>query len=49
MSHAQVIIQTQTLHVIRVDADFAHKCWRSEELHFDALFGYEIVGGGESN
>jgi hypothetical protein len=48
VSNTQVIVQTQTLHVVRVDADFAHKCRRSEELHFDALFGYEVVGSGET-
>jgi hypothetical protein len=34
--------------VVCVDADFAHKGRRGEELHFDAPFGYEVVGGGEA-
>jgi len=33
--------------MIRIDADFRNKRRRREELHFDAVGGYEVVGGGE--
>jgi len=46
-SAVQIVVQAQTLVVIRVDRHFRDKGGRRKELHFYAPFGYEIISGRE--
>jgi hypothetical protein len=46
--HVQVVIQTQTLIVVRVHGDFGNERGRGEELDFDAVFGHDVVGACEA-
>jgi hypothetical protein len=47
-SSIQVVIQRQTLVVVRVYGDFGYERWGREQLHFDPGLGHEVVGGGEA-
>jgi hypothetical protein len=43
----QIVVERETLHVVRVDTDFGHEGRGRKELHFYARFGYDVVGGCE--
>ena len=44
MRNIQIIIQRQTLIIIRVDTDFAEERRRSKKLHFDLCAADGVVG-----